>query len=239
MYYLKIRKNFLKTIDNPKELLVLYYLFVQENKEGCINFSIKDLIEYWGYKPKRNEDKINQIFKNILAKFKENNIILTDIDFMNISISTKIHTMFSQKNNIPWYFNETESFVTLSIKELNVLKQYTSTQKEKIQIEKILFLYLTIKSYMNFSPQNIAYCFPKLKTLIEVCEFSKSTIYKYINVLKNCNMIYTYSLGNFIDTNENIIPVPTVYSLTNIEISILKNNLSAYLYKFKEWEMTV
>ena len=51
---------------------------------------------------------------------------------------------------------------------------------------------------MNFSPQNVAYCFPNLKTLIEACGFSKSTIYKYINILKNCNMIYTYSLGNFI-----------------------------------------
>lgn len=239
MYYLKIRKNFLKAIDNPKELLVLYYLFVQENKEGYINFSIKDLIEYWGYKPKRNEDKINQTFRNILIKFKKNNIVLTDVNFVNVSISTKIHTMFSQKNNIPWYFNETESFVTLSIKELNILRQYTSTQKEKIQIEKILFLYLTIKSYMNFSPQNITYCFPKIETLVKACELSKTTIYKYINILKNCNMIYTYSLGNFIDTNENIIPVPTVYSLTNIEIPTLKNNLSAYLYKFKKWEIVI
>lgn len=239
MYYLKIRKDFLKTIEDPKELLVLYYLFVQENKEGCINFSIKDLIEYWGYKPKRNEDKINQVFKTILMKFKQKNIILTEINFMDISISTKLHITFSQKNNIPWYLNETECFVTLSIAELNILRQHINNHKEKIQIEKILFLYLIIKSYMNLSPQNIAYCFPKIETLVKACELSKTTIYKYINILKNCNMIYTYSLGNFIDTNENIIPVPTVYSLTNIEISTLKNNLSAYLYKFKKWEIVI
>lgn len=239
MYYLKIKKDFFKTMDNPKELLVLYYLFVQENKEGHINFSIKDLIEYWGYKPKRNEDKINQIFKAILTKFKNKNIIISDVDFMNISISTKIHISFFQQNNTPWYFNETESFVTLSVKELNILKQHINTQKEKIQIEKVLFLYLIIKSHMNFSPQNVTCCFPKLETLVKLCKLSKSTVYKYINVLRNCNMIYTYSLGNFIDTNDNIIPVPTVYSLNNIEFSTLRNNLSAYLYKFKKWEVVI
>jgi hypothetical protein len=172
-------------------------------------------------------------------EFKEKNIILTNIDFMNISISTRLQIVFSQKNNIPWYFNAAESFITLSVKELNILKQYISTLKEKIQIEKILFLYLIIKSYMNFSPQNIAYCFPKIETLVKSCGFSKSTIFKYINVLKDCNMIYTYSLGNFIDTNGNIIPTSTIYSLNNIEITTLKNNLSASLYKFKEWEIVI
>lgn len=239
MYYFKIKKDFFKTMDNPKELLVLYYLFIQENKEGCIIFSIKDLIEYWGYKPKRNEDKINQIFKTILAKFKENNIIVTNTNFENIPISQKIYAMFSFDNNTVWYLKEKSSFVTLSIKELNTLRQYIHNQNEKIQIEKILFLYLIIKSHMNFSPQNISYCFPTIETLKNICELSKTTVNKYINILTDCNMIYTYSIGNFINIYGQIIPIPKLYTLNNIDLKTLKNNLSVQLHNFKEWEVMI
>lgn len=239
MYYFKIKKDFLKTMNNPKELLVLYYLFVQENKEGCINFSIKDLIEYWGYKPKRNEDKINQTFKNILIRFKENNIIVTNADFENISISKKICAMFSFENNTIWYLRECGPFVTLSIKELNTLRRYILDRNEKIQIEKILFLYLIIKSHMNFSPQNINYCFPTMDTLKNICRLSKSTIDKYIKILINCDMIYTYSVGNFIDIYGQIISIPKLYTLNNVDLKTLKNNLSVQLHNFKEWELSV
>lgn len=239
MYYLKLNKSYLKNISNFKTLLVLYYLFVKEDKEGCINFSIKDLIQYWGYIQKRNDNKINQSLKNILEELKNSNVIITDVDFNNIPISQNICTSFSVDNNIPWYSKEKKSFVTLSIKEMNILKQYLDSLNEKIQIEKILFLYLILKSYMNFSPQNIVYCFPTLNALIKITGFSKSTISKYINILKDCNMIFTYSLGYFVNTNNKIKSVPTVYTLNQIDENILKNNISASLEKFKEWQPLV
>ena len=239
MYYLKLNKAYVKNISNFKTLLVLYYLFVKEDKEGCINFSIKDLIQYWGYVQKRNDNKINQSLKTILEELKNLNVIITDVNFNNISISQSIHASFSVDNNIPWYSKEKKSFVTLSIKEMNILKQYLSSLKEKIQIEKILFLYLLLKSYMNFSPQNVAYCFPKLVTLIDITKFSKSTITKYITILKDCNMIFTYSLGYFINTNNKKIPTPTVYTLNPIDENVLKNNISASLENFKEWQLLV
>lgn len=239
MNYLKLNKSYLKNMSNLKTLLVLYYLFVKEDKEGCINFSIKDLIQYWGYVQKRNDNKINQILKEILEELKNSNAIITDVDFNNISISQSIHTSFSVDNNIPWYFKENKSFVTLSIKEMNILKQHLSSLKEKIQIEKILFLYLLLKSYMNFSPQNIAYCFPTFDALVKITGFSRSTIFKYITILKNCNMIFTYDLGCFINTNNKIKSVPMIYALNSIDENVLKNNISASLENFKEWQPLV
>ena len=239
MYYFKIKKDFLLNMNNPKELLVLYYLFIQENKEGNINFSIKELIEYWGYTPKRNEDKINQIFKNVLKKFKNENIIITDEEFENISISKKIQTSFSFENNIIWYLKEDTPFVTLSIKELNILKQYIKIRNEKIQIEKILFLFLILKAHMNFSSQSLTYCFPAIERLKNICKFSKKTIEKYINVLTECKLLYSYSINNYIDTYGQIISIPTLYSLNQIDLKTLKNNLSVQLHNFKEWELSV
>jgi hypothetical protein len=238
MYYLKLKKDFLKTIEDPKELLMLYYLFIIENKEGDILFSLKNFLEYWNYKPKRNEDKINHKIKNILIKFKQLNIIHTDYEIHNITISTNIHIRFSTINNLPWYMIEQQLFTTLAIGEIKQLKNYCF-KFNNIQIDKVLLLYLTIKSHMNFSSQSLTFCFASIDTLVKETNISKQTIAKYIDILIKCNLIYTYNVGNFINTNNKIIPTSTVYTLQNIEIKTIKNNLSAYLYNFKEWEMVV
>ena len=238
MYYMKLKKDFLKNIEDPKELLILYYLFIIENKEGDILFSLINFLEYWNYKPKRNEEKNNLKIKKILIKFKHLDIIQTDYEIHNITISTNIHIRFSTINNIPWYMIAQQLFITLAVEEIKQLKNYC-LNFNNIQIDKLLLLYLIIKSHMNFSSQNIPFCFASIDTLSKETNISKQTIAKYIDILIKCNLIYIYNVGNFINTNNKIIPTSTVYTLQNIEIKTIKNNLSAYLYNFKEWEMVV
>jgi hypothetical protein len=146
---------------------------------------LKNFLEYWNYKPKRNEDKINQKVKDILIKLKQLNIIHTNSEIHKITISTNIHMKFSTINNFPWYMTEQQSYITLAIGEIKKLKNYCS-QINGIQIEKILFLYLIIKSHMNFCPQSISFCFSSVDTLSKESNISKQTVIKYIDILINC-----------------------------------------------------
>lgn len=215
--------------------MVLYYLFLKEDKEGVIVFSIKNLISFWGFTPQRNNNKINMIFKNILDELKNNNIIISNIDFNSISISDFVTVKFYSENNIPWYLNSKNYFVSLSIQELKTLKNYIDNSNEKIQIEKILYLYLLIKSYMNFSSQSLKYCFSSLDNLIKKSGLSRSSVLKYMSILQQANMIYIYDVGEYVDIDINIQKSPIIYTLEKININLLKNNISSYLTNFNYW----
>lgn len=230
MEILKIKKDFLLHIEDKKELLVLYYMWIKEDKEKNISFSINELVEYWEYSPHRDKGRINQIFRNILLKFKNNNIIHTSCNFDIIKNNHKITAKIL--NN-----NENIFFVTLTIHEMNKIKEciQLNTSIKKIHIEKLLYVYLLIKSHMNFSPNCVPLCYLSIDKIVSLSGFSKPTVEKYIKLLQENNIIQKYNLGYFKNTKGYSVIIPTVYTLNPVDVKTIKNNIKHILYNFESW----
>lgn len=237
MFFIKIDKSFLRNPESKKEIMLRWYLYATECRNGYIYLDINNLVKYYGYSPSTKENGINTIFKSSLHKMIDNNMI-TMVNQNSINKQSIYTLEFKKNNNVPVCIDYETDFVILEDSEINTILNYYLNNKSKTKsyIDNTIHLYLIIKSFMNFQEQNIPFCFPSLDTLKYYSGLSKQSILNTIITLQNMNMIYTYNFGNYTTDSGNIKNYPLVYTLTKIDDDLLKTNISSIKKNFKEWE---
>ena len=79
-------------------------------------------------------------------------------------------------------------------------------------IDNIIYLYLILKSFMNFSDQSYQFCFPSLVKLKTFSGLSTPSVKKILEILQQLNMIYIYNLGKYITPKGTVSNNQIIYS---------------------------
>lgn len=236
MYKVNLIKNH---IENPKyKKMILCYLFLYqaERRNGDIDFSINDIIDYWEYQRTNKKGEIPDVIKNCLIDLQKENYIETDYDLNKLNNAEKITIRFKKDldDNYFWLTNN-QPYVLLTDEEL--LKLKNCKKKYGIHIDKLISLYLLIKSFMNFS-ETIPCCFHSFEKLMKINELSKKTFSKILNILHIEGLLYNYT-AYYITKNKSI-KMCQIYTVLNCDdnyqnLQLVKNNISSKLYNFHDW----
>lgn len=236
MFFIKINKSSLFSPDLKKDIMLLWYLYSTECRNGYIYLDINNLVKYYGYSPSTKEKGINTLFKSTLHNFDKNKYV--NIIDKSKNENNYILSFIKNENQIPSCIDIDSNFVILDSNEMNtILNYYTSNKnKQKSYIDNTIHLYLIIKSFMNFSEQNIPFCYPSILKLQLYSNLSKKGILNIIDTLQDMNLIYTYNLGNYITDKGVLKNTPLIYSLQPVNTNLLKNYISGFKKNLKEWE---
>jgi len=235
VFYIKIDKSSLTNPNSKKDIMLTWYLYATECRNGYIYLDINNLVKYYGYSPSTKENGINTIFKSSLHKMITNN----SISLINENSNNKqsIYTLkFIKENNIPVCINFKSNFVILEDSEINTILNYYLNNKSKTKsyIDNTIYLYLIIKKFMNFHEENIPYGYPSLENLHDYSKLSKQSILNTIAILKDMNLIYTYNLGTYITKNGIVKNYPLIYTLQPINEDLLKTYIDSMKTNLKE-----
>lgn len=235
MYKISLLKNHIENPEYKKMILCYLFLYQAERRNGNIDFSINNIIDYWGYKRTNKKGEIPDIFKQCLIDLQNENIIESNYDFNNISNSEEITIKFKKdiNDNYSWLSNN-QPFVLLNDDEL--LKLKNCKQKYGIYIDKLISLYLLIKSFMNFS-DDYPCCFYSFENLMKINNLSKKTFEKLLRILNEENLIYNYT--TYYTTKSKKLKLCQIYTTINCKdtynFQLVKNNISSKLYDFYDW----
>lgn len=237
MYFIKLKKQDVYNKNFKKEILILWYLFTREGKDGNVFCSLKDIIEDTGFQLSRTKNGINDIFKYSLENLQKIEYISINSDLNSSKINTKLKFNFIKNNNQNYKcFDLNSDFIILNNVEMNsIFNYFLNNDKEKNNIDNVVKVFLIIKSFMNINGQNDSFCFPSIQKIECYSGLSKPTILKIINILKNINLLYTYDLGKYKTNSGNIKQQSLVYTLKKINIQLLKNNVSSLKNDFSSW----
>ena len=253
MYFIKIKKSFLLKPDSKKNILLLWYLFANEKRTGDIDFILNDMIKYYGYFPSNKDNGISSIFKKSLKTLFDENIIYSNNKIEDIKNDKIFPLKFSKNDNDEYSFLDIDSdYVIFNDEEFEKIIKYNNETKKKktnnqiraedkktssCNIDNVIYIYLILKSFMNFAEQSYQFCFPSMNKLKTFSGLSIQSIKKALEVLEKLKMIYIYPLGKYITTKEDLSKEQTIYCLNNYEkeLNALKTHFSSFKKDFKKW----
>lgn len=229
--FIKIDKEFYNTLSS-KEILVLLYLYNKSLTLENFNFTLKDLIYYYGYKPNSRKNQINQLFIKAINNLIDKHIIF--IDNLNIkNINQLITGGFVKDSEGYTYFDKQEKFIICYSSEINILSKAVKNVTVS-SFEKLIQVYLYLKKFPNWNNQ-MFYAFPSLNTMVNDLHISKPTILKTLIDLQTIGLIYKKNIGSYIDKNGRIFNFNNIYCFKDYTIEELKQDISHSLYNFCKW----
>ena len=236
MYFIKFKKTDIYNPNFKKQLLILWYLYVKESRDGTINCSIKDIITYMKFSFSTCKNGTNNIFKESIQDLINKKYIYTNND-LNIAKPNSTLTFYFSKNVNNEYicFNSSSDFVMLNDMEMNKILNYYDNYTINTTLDNIVYIYLLIKSFMNITEQSPAFCFPSIKKLETYSGFHHSTIIKIIEILQNMYLLYIYDLGKYKTVSGEIKQQTLVYTLNPINKQLLKNNIASLKHNKIIW----
>lgn len=236
MYKVSLLKNHIENPQYKKTILCYLYLYQAERRNGDIDFSINDIIDYWGYQRTNKKGEIPDTIRQCLIDLQKENIIETNYNLNNLANAEKITIQFKKdlEDNYFWLSNN-QPFVLLTDEEL--LKLRNCKKKYGVYIDKLISLYLLIKSFMNFSEESPC-CFYSFERLMKINELSKKTFSKILNILQAEGLLYNYT--TYYITKSKSIKMCQIYTTINCNnniqnLQLVKNNISSKLYDFHSW----
>ena len=235
MYNISISKKYIENPEYKKMLLVFLYLYQIEKRNGDIEFSINDIIDYWEYQRTNKKGEIPDTLRDCLISLQKENFIETDCDLSKLANAEKITIRFKRdlKNNYSWLKNK--QFVILTDEEL--LKLKNCKKQYGVYVDKLVSLYLLIKSFMNFS-DSVPNCYWYHERIMEMNKISKKTFMKMLDVLHNVGLLYNYKM--YYTTNKKVVKYMQVYTTLNCDnnsqnLQLLKNSVSSKKIDFNDW----
>ena len=211
--FIKIDNKYIRDNDyilDKKELTLL--ILINTNltvKNDCI-FTIGYLMDMLDYS--NNNKKIFSEIKEILNLLSNDEIIqlytdrrtksiLFDEGILNLSKNEFIYCDATKLNNL------NDNFTLLYDNELYELLKLADTYHiDKFQL---IQLFVFILSYINnnddiSNERDYLMCYPSFKTISEYLGLSECTIEKYINILKNNKLLYSYYAGYKVLANGDV-----------------------------------
>lgn len=204
---------------NYKIILVVYFLVSNKDNLGNNNFTIEQLIKYWGYK---SDKDTNKRFKDALNWLVENKILQDKIDFTKIKINQFIHC-----KSIKFELNQDNqpiNYVMITDNELNVIVNIKDDNK-LIDNAKLFYYFAYLKGCMynrkinpntgekfHLGVEGAEVCYPSYKEINSVTKISEITIKKYNDLLEKYNLIRIGNAGRYYNKNDD---TKTTYDSNN------------------------
>lgn len=235
MYYIKFKKSDIYNQNFKKQLLILWYLYSKESRDGTINFSIKEIITDLKFSYSTCPNGTGIIFKDSIQDLINKKYIYTHDDIDNIKPNTILTFFFNKTNNVYECFNVSTDYVIFNNLEMNKIFDYYETHKVKTTVDNIFYIYILIKSFMNMTDQVPSFCFPSIKKLEQFSGFNHTTILKMINILQDMQLLYVYDLGNYRTKKGTIQKQSLIYTLEPLDKQILKNNIASLKKNYLYW----
>lgn len=232
--FVKIDKEFYNTLSS-KEILILLYLYNKSLTLEYFNFTLKDLIVYYGYKPNSRKNQINQLFIKAINDLIDKNIIfLTSSPIKNINQLNTGGFIKDKKGNT--YFDTLEQFVICYNSEINILSKAVTKNITICSLENLVKLYLYLKKFLHMN-NPLLYCYPSLNTISKDLHMSKPTILKALIDLETLGLVYKKNIGNYIDKHGKTFVCNNVYCFENYDVEIIKQDIShsSSFYNFCKW----
>lgn len=181
---------------------------------GYSEFTLEDLIISCGLKPSTKKGRTNDIFKNILLKLIELNIIEeVDNSIVNVSAKSKIKCRLVNEQKEGWFKVEPNEFISIM-----------SYDGGKVDRMKLFNVFLCIKSTIN--PNTYNYSFVPKSHIMECLGIDKRALNNYLDILQELGVLYNGYVCDTVRNNE--IKSRYVYA-TSEEL------LDQAIYKSKEY----
>ena len=211
--YIKINNKYIKDykyILNERELMILTLINTNITvKNDCI-FTIGYFMNLLDYS--NNNKKIFSEIKNILSDLSGYGIIKLYSNRFTKYILSEEEILKLPKNDLIYcdateLNNSNEGFILLFDDELYELLRIS--KENNIDRFQLLQLYLFILSYINnnndiANKQNYLMAYPKFETIENTIGLSPYTIEKYINILKENELLYFDYAGYTVSANGDI-----------------------------------
>lgn len=224
--------------EDYKLLLVLDYLHIHTNRLGISFFSIEDIIEYYGYKPKTGSGKINEQIYSCIKFLVSKNIIELDIDINKIKMNQMVRCI---------YHYDTKNFRKINYDSVRAI---ISIEDKKVDKNKLLFYYcyLCCRIYKRQTGE-IWYdggrpetCYPSYDKITKDIGLSDRIIKKYNDTLVNMNLIRIRNAGLYFhkdDKNRIVKESVNHYALYDVGYEDeLKESIKIYKNNHKELTFT-
>lgn len=187
MNYTRIPNVLIKDYElDPKELLVATTILTTLNSKNICTFNLQSIYDILHIKDKNTRAK-NKV-KDILSSFEDigifeyyNNIFLSNqIDISSIDKNTIIYALFIE------YM---DSFTKIKDEEIYKIIEYS--KKNKINKSLLLNVLIYILSFINENEadENYKLAFPSLINIAETIDITEKSVLKYINILKDLNIL--------------------------------------------------
>lgn len=228
LFYSNEGESILKKVKDDKVIVVLHYLNMLVNRLDIAVTTVDYLIEKCGYAVNKDSRKN---FKNILFKLKEEKLIDFEYDDFKASQLLEIKIL------------EVEEFIMLEQEELDMLDEFSTSQKQRINIIK-LYCYLKARTYKKKKEDEYLdggkaqVCYPSYKTISSDTGISEGAIKEYIEWLKKLEMIDYRSAGYmYLESDKNKVrkACSNIYTVTKVSgIDEENRELKEGLKQYKE-----
>lgn len=221
--FIKLPNNLIWDSENTKSTLmhnygdeiihILTYLDTSTDRLGVIRFTIEDMILSCGLTPTRGKGRINERFINILKKLIDEKVIeIIRGDINKIKVAEMITCIL----HMPLREDGFEFFPLFH----NHYKKIMNCQEDRILLLK-LYCYISarLKRKANKDVGEVAECvYTSYDTICKDLNISESTLIKYLNILKDYEIIYFDNIGTVRKENKTQ-EANNVYCLKKSEIS--------------------
>lgn len=192
-------------LGDGKILLVAMFLYKNLTNSNTVSLTINNLVEECGYRPDSHKGKNNDQFKEMLSILIKNEYVSSSFDISLI----KPTEFFQVRINKDALFDTPSNFVMLEETEFNRIIH----SKSNIDKASLLLGFLSIKKYINMSPNATKLCAPSINTLRSDFNVgSNATVRNIIDELENLCLIYRLNCGCH-KQDGSIRNTPTCYAL--------------------------
>lgn len=222
---------------SDKFICILTILFLFENKQSYVKFTIEDLIITSGSKPRGGKNGINNKVKSIIKLMIQNGILECDIDTNKITMNGLI----KGKLHMPYEINSIGMAINWFKVDINKYSKIldNKTKKSKFTMTNLYFYILAriIRRNDNFSQANcgaeVFWC--SQEEMCNTLNITRQTLNTYLKALSNLGLIYYDNIGKLVKDNTIITP-HNVYA-TNVQE--LKEGLkqSKFYWENQGWEL--
>ena len=173
--------------------------FIQANEKqffGYSEFTLEELIMSCGLKPSTKKGETNDIFKGVLLKLIELNIIeeldnsIVGVGDKKVSAKSKIKCRFVKEQKEGWFKVKPNEFISIM--------NYKG--RNKADRMKLFNVFLCIKSTINPNTHN--YSFVSKSHIMDCLGVDKRALNSYLDILQNLGVLYNGYVCETVRNNE-------------------------------------
>lgn len=183
-------KPLVGTIDYRVAYIISFIRAREMQFFGYSEFTLEELITSCGLKPNANKGRTNDIFKGVLLKLIELNIIEeVDNSIFGVSAKSKIKCRLIKEQKEGWFKVEPNELISIM-----------NYDGGKVDRMKLFNVFLCIKSTIN--PNTYNYSFISKSHIMECLGVDKKVLNNYLDILQELGILYTGYVCDTVRNNE-------------------------------------
>lgn len=219
---IKFPTKMLQQKSSGKTILILYWLYVNQNKINQINCFIPKMMYDLGFDCKGSQStKISQEFILILNGLVENNILQKQLNDITYSHNRYGTYAFVRKKNKTYLDSLTSNFVICEQKEINTLLKARKNNIINVSLENLVTVYFYIKSCINNAPR-IKIAYPNIDRICHFTGIGKEGVQNALKNLQDIGLLHKYQVTNYYSSSCVKKYDKSIYSLENYNYSEVK-----------------